>query len=242
MLQEDIEIRFVQSSRAKRLRMQIEHNHFSVVVPKMVPLKKAIGFIADLKGWLQKQSLNKISPLYAKSAKQGVIPLWGSECRVVIAQAPSCSYVIDPFEQQLRLFLTPDLIDDPLSPIYAIQSICILEAKQFIKTIQHRYPEELRTQIRSLRFKSLRSRWGSLNAKGDMSLNWHLVLAPPDVLEYVYVHELAHVSYKSHGARFWQKVARLKVDYKDQERWLRRYGHDLMGWVDRTFVCLNHNR
>jgi predicted metal-dependent hydrolase len=72
-----------------------------------------------------------------------------------------------------------------------------------------------------------RTRWGSCSRAGNLSFNWRLVLAPPAVLEYVVVHELAHRIELNHSARFWQIVARHCPDYAMHRAWLRTHGATL---------------
>lgn len=58
-----------------------------------------------------------------------------------------------------------------------------------------------------------RTRWGSCSARGTISINWRLMLAPAQLIDYVIVHELCHLLHANHGPRFWQAVARVVPDY-----------------------------
>ena len=72
--------------------------------------------------------------------------------------------------------------------------------------------------------KSYRSRWGSCHRDGRIYFNWRLVMAPLDVVDYVAAHELCHLLHHNHSPAFWEQVAKLFPDYKEQRRWLRRQG------------------
>jgi predicted metal-dependent hydrolase len=72
-----------------------------------------------------------------------------------------------------------------------------------------------------------RTRWGSCSRAGNLNFNWRLILAPPAVLDYVVVHELAHRIELNHSARFWQIVARHCPDYATHRAWLRAHGATL---------------
>ncbi|PIS19674.1 MAG: M48 family peptidase [Zetaproteobacteria bacterium CG12_big_fil_rev_8_21_14_0_65_55_1124] len=72
--------------------------------------------------------------------------------------------------------------------------------------------------------KSYRSRWGSCHSDGRIYFNWRLVMAPQNVIDYVVVHELCHLMHHNHSRDFWDQVAKLFPDYKEQRRWLRRQG------------------
>ena len=76
--------------------------------------------------------------------------------------------------------------------------------------------------------RSQRTKWGSCSAKGNLNFNCLLLLAPPEVLDYVVVHELCHRLEMNHSPRFWAAVERVLPDYKTARSWLRRNGESLM--------------
>ena len=78
-----------------------------------------------------------------------------------------------------------------------------------------------------VRVKDQRTRWGSCSPAGDLNFNWRLTLAPPEVLDYVVIHELAHRLEMNHSRRFWRHVERLCPEHRDRRRWLRRNGAGL---------------
>ena len=73
------------------------------------------------------------------------------------------------------------------------------------------------------------SRWGSCSSKGSLNFNCLLVLAPPEVLDYVVVHELCHRKELNHSARFWAEVEKLLPDYKIRRKWLKDHENELIG-------------
>lgn len=79
-----------------------------------------------------------------------------------------------------------------------------------------------------VRVKAMTSLWGSCSARGDLSFNARLLDAPPAVLDYVVVHELAHRRWRGHGRRFWDFVHRHCPDAREHRRWLRLNGPRLL--------------
>ncbi len=69
-----------------------------------------------------------------------------------------------------------------------------------------------------------RRRWGSCSSRGTLSFNWRLMLGPEAVARYLVAHELAHRAHPDHSRRFWEKVAELCPDFREQERWLKKNG------------------
>jgi predicted metal-dependent hydrolase len=103
------------------------------------------------------------------------------------------------------------------------------EARQaFGERVQVR-SAEMGVQPRRIFLREQRSRWGSCSARGNLSLNWRLIQAPPEVLDYVVVHELAHLREFNHSKRFWALVAAHCPEYKRWMRWLKQEGCKLRG-------------
>lgn len=80
----------------------------------------------------------------------------------------------------------------------------------------------------NITIRSQKTRWGSCSSKGNLNFNCLLLLAPPEVLDYVVVHELCHRKHMNHSPRFWAEVARVMPDYKTHVKWLRNNGSRLM--------------
>lgn len=78
-----------------------------------------------------------------------------------------------------------------------------------------------------LRIAAQKTRWGSCSPRGTVSLNWRLLLAPSEILDYVIVHELCHLLQANHSPRFWREVARVMPEHERHRRWLREYGLQL---------------
>ena len=78
-----------------------------------------------------------------------------------------------------------------------------------------------------LAIRDQKTRWGSCSRAGNLNFNWRLVLAPPAVLDYVVVHELAHRVELNHSVRFWRVVARYCPTMDEHRAWLRTHGATL---------------
>lgn len=81
--------------------------------------------------------------------------------------------------------------------------------------------------------RSQHTLWGSCSGKGNLSFNCLLMLTPPEVLDYVVVHELCHRKEMNHSARFWAEVGRVLPDYEIRRKWLRENGTALISRLER---------
>ena len=81
----------------------------------------------------------------------------------------------------------------------------------------------------AVRVRDMHTRWGSCSQTGNLNFNFRLILAPPEVLDYVVVHELCHRRQMNHSTQFWQEVAQVLPDYRKRKAWLTENGWRLMG-------------
>jgi predicted metal-dependent hydrolase len=81
--------------------------------------------------------------------------------------------------------------------------------------------------VQRIRISSARTRWGSCSTKGTLSFTWRLVMAPPEVIDYVVVHELCHLKELNHSKAFWAQVEAILPGYKSQRKWLKQNGGEL---------------
>ena len=92
------------------------------------------------------------------------------------------------------------------------------------------YAEKMDVRYKILKLSSAKRRWGSCHPKGNLCLNWRLVMAPLEILDYVVVHELAHLKQPNHSKRFWALVAKHDEAWQTNNNALRRADDLLPAW------------
>ncbi len=92
--------------------------------------------------------------------------------------------------------------------------------------VQH-YAPMLGVHPGKISIRDQKTRWGSCSSSGTLSFNWRLILAPPQVLDYVVVHELSHMRQMNHSKAFWSTVESIMPDYKQWDQWLKDHGKEL---------------
>ncbi|WAI01342.1 M48 metallopeptidase family protein [Methanogenium organophilum] len=81
--------------------------------------------------------------------------------------------------------------------------------------------EEIPRGIRVIDFKY---RWRSCSSKNHLNFHWKIILAPMTIVDYIVVHEMAHLIEKNHTPEFWEIIGTVLPDYEQRKEWLRRNG------------------
>ncbi len=105
-------------------------------------------------------------------------------------------------------------IQDALEALYRREARSVFESR-----INH-YANEMGVTPGKLELRNQRTRWASCSHRRTLSFNWRLIMAPNDVIDYVVVHELAHLREKNHTRRFWNIVRKYESDYEAHIDWL----------------------
>lgn len=99
-----------------------------------------------------------------------------------------------------------------------------------LKKIQERielYKRQMGVNPKNIRMMELKNRWASCSDEGNLNFHWKCALAPITIIDYIVVHELAHLSYKDHSNEFWNAVDKVIPDYLKRKKWLRDKGASL---------------
>ena len=108
-----------------------------------------------------------------------------------------------------------------------IEDWFLAQAVAVLSEVTNSFAARLEVEPRSIKVRQYRSQWGSCSSRGDIRYNARLIHAPLDVVEYVVVHELAHLIHLNHSPQFWKVVGDLIPDHRDHRKWLRRHGSTL---------------
>jgi predicted metal-dependent hydrolase len=90
---------------------------------------------------------------------------------------------------------------------------------------------ELKYSVSRVSIRCQRTRWGSCSTRGTVSLNCSLVFLRPEVVRYLFIHELAHTKHMNHSASFWRLVEKLEPDYRRLDRELLAGWRTVPAWV-----------
>lgn len=101
------------------------------------------------------------------------------------------------------------------------------EALKLLTERTNYYSASVNLKPASIRLSGAKRRWGSCGRKGNINYNWRLIMAPPEILDYIVVHEIAHLRHHNHSKQYWNLVFSIMPDYKFRDVWLKKNGHIL---------------
>ncbi|MGN0107179.1 MAG: M48 family metallopeptidase [Hominilimicola sp.] len=105
-------------------------------------------------------------------------------------------------------------------------------AQKILPDMVHRKEQIMNLYANKIGITSAKTRWGSCSGRNNINFSWRLVMAEPEVIDYVIVHELAHIKEKNHGKRFWKLVEKYKPNYIEKQNKLKQLADRLTtdGW------------
>jgi predicted metal-dependent hydrolase len=101
------------------------------------------------------------------------------------------------------------------------------EARRMFALKVDKYCELLGVEVKKIRISGAKTRWGSCSSRRTISLSWRLLMAPEEVINYVVLHEVAHLVVMNHSKTFWELVQRWMPEYKARKKWLKEKGGTL---------------
>ena len=212
-----VELTLRRSARARRISLRVSRldGRVTLTLPRGVAEREALDFARSKQGWLRTQLAAR--PDSVQIAPGAEIPVEGRVLPVVSGTGR-------------RVTLAGDRITVP-GPVETtgprLQAWLKGLARDRLARASDRHARALGRPYARLTLRDTRSRWGSCSSNGGLMYSWRLVMAPPEVLDYVAAHEVAHLQEMNHSAAFWAVVARLCPDYQGPRRWLRDHGSDL---------------
>jgi predicted metal-dependent hydrolase len=131
------------------------------------------------------------------------------------------------FVVDLPTWVTPDSAETVVAE--AIKHWLKQCVRRDVRETVEKYVPRIGRKPRSIRVAEFKIGWGSCGATGTVNLDWRLIFAPRRVLEYVVVHELAHLKHRSHGKRFWEYLEQVLPTYAGSKAWLDAHQAGLDG-------------
>lgn len=212
-----------ENTRAKRLTLRIQPGGrgLKVTVPPHVSDREVDDFLDRNYGWIKsKLDLVPDQPTVREGIK---LPIRGINHTIIRQSGRGITHTImgDDGSAQLVVYgdekFVPRRIADFLKK----------EAKLEIEALVAHHTGKVGRKAKSITFRDTTSRWGSCTSDGKLSFSWRIMMAPPQVINYLVAHEVAHLKEMNHSAKFWNLCKELCPDTDKCKSWLKRNGNKL---------------
>lgn len=221
-----IDVAIRRNPRARRLILRLgpTPGPVTLVTPRFISQARALRFVEEHARWLGEKLAGRPTPvdfshgaeipfrghmhrLISKPQARGAVLCASNEIHVPGGQLHLARRLTDWLKREARAAITGAVAEHAAAFERAPARITIRDQK---------------------------SRWGSCSPNGNMSFSWRLILAPPEILDYVCAHETAHLAQMNHSGKFWQLVQSRIADPDSAEGWLARHGAGLHRY---GFIC-----
>jgi len=213
-----IAVTLKRSARARRLSLRVSQldGRVTLTLPRRAGRHEAEAFARDKAGWIRGHLAAR--PDEIRPMPGTLVPVRGvpHEIRTSPGRRPRLGEGILEVPET-RPELTPA----------RVAALLRHEAQLALTEASRRHAAALGRDWTTLALRDTRSRWGSCAPGGRLMYSWRLIMAPPEVLDYVAAHEVAHLAEMNHSPAFWATVARLMPDYAAPRSWLKREGAGL---------------
>lgn len=211
-----IEYNLVQTARRDVLIQALEGGLTRVYAPKHARL-------ADIDE-LVRRNAEKITAMSERLKPRPLgdgdsIRVEGRPRRVSILRGPEN---VELLENEF-IITAPDPVNADAVRAQALVFLSELALSRIRRRIDHFLPLT-GGRVNRVTVRAQRSRWGSCSSKHNLNFNWKLILAPPECLDYVVIHELCHLTEFNHSPRFWSLVEAQQGDYRVWKDYLKRNG------------------
>jgi predicted metal-dependent hydrolase len=217
-----VRIRRHRQARRYTLRIHAATREVVLTMPPRGSIREAKEFAQKHGGWIAAR-LHRL-PQAAPFADGTRLPLRGVEHRIAHRPGARGTVWIEPGVDGAPLLC---VAGDAPHVDRRVSDYLVREARCELEAASRRVAAALGVAIKRVSVRDQSSRWGSCSTTGVLSYSWRLILAPPFVLNYLAVHEVAHLVEMNHSPRFWRLVRRHCPDAHRAKTWLDAHGADL---------------
>lgn len=217
-------VRVQQRSNARRLTMRVRDRAVHLTVPPKTPDSDIEGFVAGHSDWIDTQ-LQQLRDAIAEATP-------GIEGPAIFHEGEPKPVTLnrDPLHRGPgRIEETPEGLvirvhaGSRVRPERVLENWLRSRAGEAITAELGRVLQQLGEESCPVSIRDQKTRWGSCSTTRRLSFNWRLIMAPPECLRYVVVHEASHLVHLDHSPQFWGLVAELMPDYRRHQQWLRQH-------------------
>jgi predicted metal-dependent hydrolase len=193
-----------------------------VIVPHKYDIDYVNEFIRSKKAWifkkLQQQVEKQQIDIDRELVNNDIILFLGNKITVNLTSLKNRDGRV--YLEDNRLFVNPHYTEKTVNIL--VEEWYRFQAKLLLQEKAEEWSRIIGVEYKELNIRAQKTRWGSASRKKIISFNWKLLKAPEPIIDYVVIHELAHLKEMNHSVRFWDMVSQYHPQYKQSRLWLRK--------------------
>lgn len=211
--------------RIRRTRLVVTPEEGLVVETPHAPTRqKALDVIHKKSTWvldaLKSVEKKQETAQHVKKAKESIL-IFGKEKLIKIKQNQSRNFTLETANHIYVGFNTPRVKNQQVRE--RLSEWLKERAKKYIP-LRVKHVNQGRFKYKKVIIKDHKTLWGSCSSEGNLNFNWRLIMAPQEVSDYIFIHELCHTRHLNHSNRYWKLVETVMPHYTTPEKWLKDYG------------------
>ncbi|MCL2688146.1 MAG: M48 family metallopeptidase [Methanobrevibacter sp.] len=215
-------------TRSKRKTIEIrinEEGNLEVKAPINLSQEKIDDFVKSKEKWIAKHS-KELSEKY-KIKKEftlnfnDYVTVRGEKVCIRSVEGNIASY-----DKEKRIFYIPEIVNPPQIKEILIDLYKLIAKSHIHKRISF-FSKQMKVMPTAIRITSAKKRWGSCSGKNSVNFSWRLIMGDDETIDYVIVHELAHIKQHNHSPKFWNIVESIIPDYEKRKEKLKLLGEKL---------------
>jgi predicted metal-dependent hydrolase len=208
--------------RKKTISLQISNKSELIIsAPYYTPIHEIDRFVQEKQIWINKTILKQKEIALQSKAREYV----DGEIFYYLGQSYPLKVFFEPFENAGLVFWKDCFYLNTNGDKDLKKHFFIAWYKKKVQEYLHQrvdyFGRMLKFRYESIRITSAQSRWGSCSGDNHLAFSFRLIMAPPEIIDYVIVHELMHIKEKNHSPKFWKRVESVIPEYKKHRRWLK---------------------
>jgi len=214
------EIIYQANPRSKSIKIRIDANG-SVIVsyPKWTPKFIVQKFVNTQKGWIESH-LEKIKDKLLLSDDDNVINIFGKKYQKLLIDSIDYPYGVSIENGILRV----NILGSKVTHKSLLDRFLKNTAEKYIVPRTHLLAKRMDLSFKNITLRQQKTRWGSCSSQKNLNFNWRLVHYLPNIIDYVIIHELAHLVHMNHSNKFWDLVREYDPEYLNNRGFLKRCG------------------
>lgn len=203
------------------------------------PMSMIEAFLLEKERWIEKHMSQFEKQLLEfpdkKLVQAETFPFLGEQLTLRFVLTPLKQVFFSKHEKFLNMHLPESLwneiTEEEVQEYFPkLQKFYQQEAEKLVHERIQIWAEQMQLFPKSVKLRNQKSRWGSCSSRGSIQINWRLIGAPIHVIDYILIHELAHLQHMNHSERFWNLVRQHCPEFEEAEKWLKEK-HQLLAFL-----------